>query len=61
MYHRVLLFTLLSLTSGCVEVRDRQDRGFLTNDAFITGLHTGLTLDSAEQIFTYVFELKCLV
>ena len=45
----------LALLFGCNDDPTMQ-RGFLTNDAFISGLHTGLHLDSADEVFDYVMD-----
>ena len=54
--YSAFVLLVLSWLFGCSDNIKQQDRGFLSNDAFITGLYTGIDLDSAEQVFKYVFE-----
>lgn len=53
-----LSILLLLRFSGFVDHTDRQTSamGFLSNDAFITGLYTGIRLDSAEEVLDYVLQ-----
>lgn len=56
-FFRGLLLPILLIIVGCNSSPGpiERDRGFLSNDAFISGLFTGLHLDSAQEIFDYVY------